>query len=289
MFAPRRSLRPLSRSVSLIIAGALLAACSDGTAPGSAGSASLSVSFTTSSGSAAARVAAPAGGPALALTFDAGGHSLVIDRARLVLEEFEVEPVVAGACADSGDSSGPGLHGGDNGRGGDDAGRHGHDDGCGGPELDIGPLLVELPVTGGVRTVVHGDVPAGSYRELEYKINVADDDTGPEAAFLAANPEMHGASIRVEGTFDGAPFVFTTALLAKVELHFSPPLVVGDEGLNVTIDVDLARWFRDGAGQLIDPRSANAGGPNASAVNANIGASFGAFRDRDRDGRRDHS
>jgi hypothetical protein len=48
--------------------------------------------------------------------------------------------------------------------------------------------------------------------------------------------------------------------------------------------MDLTTWFRTQAGALIDPSTANAGGPNAVLVAENIKRSFHAFRDDDRDG-----
>ncbi|MFL5608108.1 MAG: hypothetical protein ACJ8AD_16775 [Gemmatimonadaceae bacterium] len=53
---------------------------------------------------------------------------------------------------------------------------------------------------------------------------------------------------------------------------------------NVTVSVDLTNWFRTRSGALIDPSTANAGGPNAVLVAENIKRSFHAFRDDDRDG-----
>jgi hypothetical protein len=55
----------------------------------------------------------------------------------------------------------------------------------------------------------------------------------------------------------------------------------------VTIRVDLPSWFTTAQGDLIDPGSANEGGANEALVDGNILASFHAFDDRDRDGRRD--
>jgi hypothetical protein len=48
--------------------------------------------------------------------------------------------------------------------------------------------------------------------------------------------------------------------------------------------VDLSTWFRDGAGALVDPASANQGGENESIVKENVKTSLKAFEDDDRDG-----
>ena len=53
---------------------------------------------------------------------------------------------------------------------------------------------------------------------------------------------------------------------------------------NLTIVLDLATWFVDAQGNLIDPDSANKGGNNENLVRDNIKASIEAFEDKDKDG-----
>jgi hypothetical protein len=52
--------------------------------------------------------------------------------------------------------------------------------------------------------------------------------------------------------------------------------------MNVTINVDVSSWFRS-SGTLIDPLGADA----QSQISSTISASFEAYHDDDRDGRRD--
>ncbi len=89
--------------------------------------------------------------------------------------------------------------------------------------------------------------------------------------------------MRVEGTFNGQPFVFTSSVEAEMEFHLEPPMVVDATGANVTVFVDVGSWFRAAGGVLINP--ANLSGTLRSTVEANIRASFEAFGDDDRDGR----
>jgi hypothetical protein len=64
-----------------------------------------------------------------------------------------------------------------------------------------------------------------------------------------------------------------------------PPMVVGESGsADLTLRVDLDRWFRDDAGALLDPATANKGEPNEGQVKNNIQNGFEAFEDADRDG-----
>jgi len=72
-----------------------------------------------------------------------------------------------------------------------------------------------------------------------------------------------------------------------VELEFNPPLVVDAAGKNVTVQVDVGSWFKASGGAIIDPRTANPGQPNASAVAARIKASLRGFNDDNKDGKDD--
>ena len=67
--------------------------------------------------------------------------------------------------------------------------------------------------------------------------------------------------------------------------------MVEDNGasINVTVRLDLTVWFRDSAGNLIDPATANKGGLNEGIVKENIKQSVEAFEDDDQDGDDDHS
>jgi hypothetical protein len=82
----------------------------------------------------------------------------------------------------------------------------------------------------------------------------------------------------------------STAFLAigELEHRFDPPLEVGTNPLNLTENVDMASWFRASDGTMIDPSTANLGGPNALKIAINISHSLHAFRDDDHDGHDDH-
>ena len=72
-------------------------------------------------------------------------------------------------------------------------------------------------------------------------------------------------------------------------LTFCPPLVTTDAAAaNRTLLVDLDRWFRTGAGVLVDPATANVGLVNEGLVETNISATLHAFEDENHDGSDDH-
>ncbi len=160
-------------------------------------------------------------------------------------------------------------------------------EGC--EEFEAGPILVSLPLGNTTEQLIAVSVPAGTYEKVEFEIHKP--DASKDAAFIAAHADFTNISIRVTGTFGsgaGTPsdFVFTSAVDAEQEMALVPPLVVAADGsTNVTLRVDVATWFlNESKTALLDPSTANAGGPNASVVANNIEKSFEAFRDNNEDG-----
>ena len=196
---------------------------------------------------------------------DANGDTLVLTRVALVVRKVELKRQFVPGCP----IDGPGV------------------DGC--HEFQAGPFLLDLPTDGDLSTIVTIDVPPGTYDELEFEIHKPDDDTPIDQAFLNAHPDFEDVSIRVEGWYNGAWFVFTQDMNESQEIDLLPRLVVGDSpaSTNVTLSLDVSAWFVSGSGELVDPRTANKGGDNEKLVEDNIERSIDAFEDRDRDGWRD--
>ena len=80
------------------------------------------------------------------------------------------------------------------------------------------------------------------------------------------------------------PFTFTVEADAEIEAAFNPPVTVGAGTSNLTIDVNLASWFTDATGAVIDPTNPD----NAAAIEQNIQRSFRAFEDDNHDGTDHH-
>ena len=255
-----------SKLSSTILVAASVAACADSTGP--RGTRPVTVSFTTSSASAASASLAPL----TLLGSTSAADALVITKAQLVLSRIELQK--AGASCTSTEAAGDDNDG---------------DQEC--AELELAPTVVDLPVNGTVVSKLQVAVPTGTYSALEAKISpvhLNNEHNGKgSAAFLAAHPDLAGVSIRVEGTFNGKAFTFTSPVKAEIETKFNPPLDVTTATPNITINADLSNWFKTSSGTLIDPATANAGGPNAELVAQNIRRSFKAFRDDDHDGHDD--
>jgi hypothetical protein len=235
-------MRSPATHASMALLALFAGGCGDSGAP--SGGAQLSLNLATAPASTAASAAAVG----TKETFTDGTNTLVLTKVELALREIELHR--AGA-ADCGDGAG---------------------DDC--EELELGPVLVDLPLGTGAARHVSVAIAPGTYDKVEFKIRA---------------PSNGGGSIRVTGTYNGKDFVYTGNLDAGLELELNPPLVASDPGAtDVTLFVDLSTWFRDSAAALIDPASANPGEPNEAAVSLRIKQSLHAFEDDDRDGRDDH-
>lgn len=258
--------------VVVLLGSVALASCSDSSGPGK-GSVSLGLMVSTTGTGAAASGFAPE-------SVTVGQHRLVLTKVELVLRQIELKRVAGTAVCATGADDAPSASGGGEGHQGE--GEHGD---C--LEVEIGPLLVDLPLGGGVKRVVTATVDSGTYREVEFKIHKVGSRTDDQP-FLTAHPELAGISIRAVGTYDGKAFEFTTGVSAKQETELSPPLVVAAQAsTDLTLQVEVASWFVAGGVGLIDPATAGDGGLNQDIVRQNIRRSFRTFEDHDRDGHRD--
>lgn len=255
MMKIRRSGTTLGTAAAIILA---TAACEDlSTSP--ARTPPVTVSFSTS--------AAPTSGGTAALLEDSSGAQLELERVDLLVAEVALKRRDHDHCEEE-------------------------DDAC--ERFQAGPLVVQLPLDGGVVTPFQGAVEPGVYEELEVEIDQPEDDDGSRARFLEDHPEWpRKATVRVVGTYSadgGAPEPFDLFLEvdAEIEREFGSALVVeGDTDpstINLTVEVDVARWFRASGGALIDPRVIASDSELRERVEENIEESFEAFEDDDRDG-----
>ena len=204
-------------------------------------------------------VAAADRAPDYDITITIGQNTLVITKAQVVIRKMELTQSAATTCPDDGAS---------------------HAD-CN--ELKLGPTLVTLPLTATASTAITAAVPEGTYNKIEFQIHRPTNNT-TDATFAAANPDFANASIRLEGTYNGSAFVFTSTMSQAIELNLVQPVVIDKDNTNITIALDINSWFKVN-GTVIDPRTANPGGANEQAVTQNIRASLHAFEDDDKNGR----
>lgn len=253
----------ISRLALVVMVPWLATACGDENpaGPGNTGG-SVSLSLTIGAQAPTPAINSPA---SFNVVYSDGVNTVDISRVAMVLREVELELQNDNSC----DNALPEA-----------------DDLC--EKFEVGPILLELPVDGGVNQVVAiSGVPAGTYDEVEFNIHRSSRGSVEDDPFILANPDFEDVSIRVEGTFNGAGFVYTTDVMDNQRLGLVPALVIADgsaTATNVTLKTDLSTWFQAADGSLLDPATANEGGPNESWVDNQIKASIDAFEDRDRDG-----
>jgi len=147
-----------------------------------------------------------------------------------------------------------------------------HDDGDDTDEhecepIRVDPVQVNLPLDGTTKVILDALVPAGSYVGLRAKLE----------------------SVNVVGVFTDSggtdhAFTFTSDAHAHVSVNFASPMAVSASTTNLTIDVDVASWFKGASGAILDPNNAE----NQEAIERAIRASFHAFQDDNHDGDDDH-
>lgn len=262
---------PIARAFMFVPVIAV-AACSDAAAPSA--SSTVSVAF---------RVAPATSGISASRLFDGTdttsatlNDSITLTKVQLVLSHIELSQVDS-ACvrADTTDD-------------GNDEGEHLGD--C--HEIKLAPMLVDLPLTPDAKVELSAPVPPGKYRNLHARLTALTNESRQKGAadFLAANPDFAGTSVRIEGTYAGKPFTYTTNVRAEIFIPFRPALDLTDstKAPSVTVAVDPSRWFKTQNGTTIDPTTVGRDQPNNLYIAANIRRSFRVFRDDDHDGRGDH-
>ena len=183
-----------------------------------------------------------------------GHDSIIIRRAELMVKDVLLAPVESGECDPEEE-----------------------EEEC--ATLEPGPVRLPLPLNERTGPPITASVRAAKYIVFHFAFYV------PEAGQNAAP-----ASVRVEGTYSRAgkrtPFVYTSAFSEEHETGFLPAVTVAaDSTTSVTLRLNLAAWFLNAEKKaLIDPETANEGGPNQQLVRDNIRTSVAAFRDENFDG-----
>lgn len=233
---------PIHRICAAAAALLALAACSDNPA-GGGGAGNVQLRFGTGGASSSSGALFQTGGADQLVITGANG-TLRIDDLRMVVAEFELD-------------------------GDDDVNTCGQAQGavddC--EDFNAGPMFIDLPLTGGAVPVGSGDVPPGTYEEVEFEVEDLDDDEEDpaerarieqlRAQILAQFPDWpREASLLVTGSFTpsgGTAQSFRVFIEAEIEIEteLSPRLVVGQgEARSVDVLLDPAAIFRSGGNVL---------------------------------------
>lgn len=150
--------------------------------------------------------------------------------------------------------------------------------------LEAGPFLLDVPLDGTVRSLIAATVPPGRYDAVRLELWPLNATEPADQGLLVVHPDVEGLSVRVEGRWDGAPFVYGRALGGVRLLALEPPVEVWGRTANVTLALDVGSWFRRDDGTLVNPADAGDGTPAGAEVETRILASLRAFEDADADG-----
>lgn len=174
-----------------------------------------------------------------------GGPALTIERVRLVLGQVVLEPALEAGF----------VH----------LATH---------EVLRGPFVLELgPSDLGVLTPFASVSAAeGGFAGLVVEVRPLRSDEAAGA--------VDGTSVRVEGRRGGVPFSFEAR--DRFEVRHAAPFTLDASGGNLTLRMDIRRWFSDGAGTALDPEDPEA---HHDSV-ASIQAAMLPFDDRARSGAR---
>ena len=206
------------------------------------------------------------------------GDVLLVSKSQLVVRNVKLKSASAACADDSDDESSSSSSS-------NATSRRKDDDDC--VAIRVGPYLVDVPVNGADGARVAVNVPAGTYSSIRLWLHKVTSSDSANLAFRQANPDFRDISLRLEGTFNGTPFIFVNDVNAKLTVPLATPLVVGTGGDNVTVTIDLSTWFLRSSGGLYSPAAANTSGQIRAQVQNNIRAAFRAFKDQDKDGRED--
>ena len=262
MFRPMLHTRPLAGIAALTI----LSACSSDLTGGNRHNVQLS--FTTN-----ATVTSGAANRVAADLIVGADNELVLQKVQLVFGKLELDKRGVADCVGEVQNQND-DHGDENGDANADC-----------EEVTLDPLLVDVPVDDALHPVINVPLPAGTFNQLEAKLEPARDKF---TAFNTANPDLVGKSVRVQGTFKGTPFTFTSPVRAKVEMEFDPALVIDQTTKNATIAIDVRKWFQNADGSAIDPSTATPGTASLLQIENNIRRSFHAFEDDNERGEDHH-
>ena len=151
-----------------------------------------------------------------------------------------------------------------------------------------GPLLTQLNLDGSaVSAPITLDAPIGTFGLISFDISVPDGGDPAQLAYLEANPDMAGVSLRITGTFNGTPYSFALDLRGDQEIALSPPLDVTEEtppgGFSITVEFDIASWFLRADNTLMNPNaicSVADGCADRTTVEQNIERSIQSYSDQ---------
>lgn len=243
------------RALGLLALGLLVSGCGDSLGVGTPDTVALHFQVSTSQPASSAEtdglarvgsdLAAIAGPP---LVFEGTNGTLTITEVRVIVAEVELE-------------------GEDDACNGESTSDSSMDDDC--ADFEAPPRFLDIPLDGEPIAAFTGQIPAGTYDELEFEIEDLEDDESDSlfvaeieqlrAEILAEFPDWpRKASALVVGSFesDQGTMAFRVYLDAEIEVEMDliPNLIVdvdGASGTTLTVDIRPDLWFTRGDGSVL--------------------------------------
>jgi hypothetical protein len=242
--AGSRGRRVAAGSIGLALAGLVVVACSDALSEGGTRAASISVGVVQNGALLQA-----ASGSLADIVISDDDNSIDLTSADVVFGRIKFKGVDAPVDDTDGDEA--------------DSDSDSDDERDGNAVFHAGAATVSLPLEGGTITPFSGTLPVGRYRWIQ----------------------MHADFVRLIGTYNGEAFDVTVPVNAKLRHEFDPPLDLAEstDPVAVSVNIDVASWFRDAEGNTIDPRLLNTSAEMRAHFRNRVRSSFRAFEDEDRD------
>ncbi len=148
-------------------------------------------------------------------------------------------------------------------------------------EIHNAVFVVNFNLTGAVQQITAGNIPSGVYNKVKFQIHKPEDnEVPPDPEFKEGTSGSRRYSFIIKGTYDGNNFIYKSRKSFDVVVLFGSPVNLHNSGVNLTIVINSASWFKAG-NTVLDPRNPS----NADLIDKNIENSFKrAFKDNDRNG-----
>lgn len=154
-------------------------------------------------------------------------------------------------------------------------------------DFETGPIILNLNLDGGVTEVAVAEVKPGIYDEIEFDVHKPEDNEEvSDTDFRIGDSGDERFSIVIRGIIDGEEFLYRSNENFDLEIEpaYNIEITENDINFDITLSIDVSKWFLDEQGNPLDPRNFE----HENAIDESIERSFDVFEDNDRDGDDDH-
>lgn len=145
--------------------------------------------------------------------------------------------------------------------------------------IRITPFVINFNMSGTVVQSASGNIPAGSYSKMKFKIHKPEDtEPIPDPEFRTGTSGNQRYSFIIKGTYNGTSFVFRSRRSTDLIINLTGNMNLQQTAKNITVIVNPLVWFNNGSLNPADPN-------NEDAIDDNLKNAFiKAFVDDNKDG-----